>query len=67
MTVINDNGCGWLNNLPKRNKIKQLESNLLCDYLIIGAGYTGLSVARQLSQLHKNKKLIFPLPDIEII
>ena len=58
MTVINDNGCGWLNNLPKRNKIKQLESNLLCDYLIIGAGYTGLSVARQLSQLHKNKKII---------
>ena len=58
MTVINDNGCGWLNNLPKRNKIKQLESSLLCDYLIIGAGYTGLSVARQLSQLHKNKKII---------
>ena len=58
MTVFNDNGCGWLNNLPKRNKIKQLESNLLCDYLIIGAGYTGLSVARQLSQLNENKKII---------
>ena len=58
MTVINDNGCGWLNNLPKRNKIKQLESNLSCDYLIVGAGYTGLSVARQLSQLNENKKII---------
>ena len=29
-----------------------------CDYLIIGAGYTGLSAARKLSEISKNKKII---------
>ena len=58
MTVINDEGCGWLNALPKRNNIKQLSSDKKCDYLIVGAGYTGLSAARKLSQLNNNKKII---------
>ena len=49
MSIINDNNCGWINNLPKRSNIKKLNSNLLCDYLIVGAGYTGLSAARQLA------------------
>ena len=35
MTVINDQGCGWLNALPKRNNIKQLSSDKKCDYLIL--------------------------------
>ena len=58
MTVINDQGCGWLNALPKRNNINQLSSDKKCDYLIVGAGYTGLSAARKLSQLNNNKKII---------
>ena len=36
MSIINDNNCGWINNLPRRSNIKQLNSNLLCDYLIVG-------------------------------
>jgi len=58
MTVINDQTCGWLNALPKRNNINQLSSDKKCDYLIVGAGYTGLSAARKLSQLNNNKKII---------
>ena len=42
----NDNGCGWLNQIPKRTYIKTLNENLISDYLIVGAGYTGLSTAR---------------------
>ena len=36
MKLINDNGCGWLNQLPKRTNIKNLNEDLKTDYLIIG-------------------------------
>ena len=42
MSILNDPNCGWINCLPKRTNIKQLDRDLLCDYLIVGAGYTGL-------------------------
>jgi len=58
MKITNDPNCGWINNLPKRSNIKSLNNNLLCDYLIVGAGYTGLSAARQLANDFKSKKII---------
>ena len=58
MPIINDPNCGWINNLPKRSNIKQLTSDLLCDYLIVGAGYTGLSAARRLANNYKSSKII---------
>ncbi len=58
MSVINDKTCGWINNLNPRTNIKTLSSNLDCDWLIIGAGYTGLSAARKLAQLHPNRDII---------
>ena len=56
--IINDNSCGWLNHLQKRTNIKTLNNDLKSDYLIIGAGYTGLSVARKLSEIETNKKIV---------
>ena len=58
MPIINDPNCGWINNLPKRSNIKSLNNNFLCDYLIVGSGYTGLSAARQLASDFKLKKII---------
>ena len=58
MKLINDNGCGWLNQLSKRLNIKSLNKDLISDYLIIGAGFTGLSSARKLSEINKNNKII---------
>jgi len=58
MEVINDNGCSWINDLNPRTNIKTLKSNKDCDWLIIGAGYTGLSAARKLGQLYPNQKII---------
>ena len=58
MKIENDNGCGWLNQLPKRLNIKTLNEDLICDYLIVGAGYTGLSVARKLSEIDNKKNII---------
>tara|TARA_B100000029_G_scaffold179578_1_gene177121 strand:+ start:594 stop:1898 length:1305 start_codon:yes stop_codon:yes gene_type:complete len=58
MKVINDDGCSWINDLSPRTNIKILSSSENCEWLIIGAGYTGLSAARKLSQLNPNQKII---------
>jgi glycine/D-amino acid oxidase-like deaminating enzyme len=58
MNLVNDTTCGWINDLSKRTNIKTLNKNTSCDWLIIGAGYTGLSAARKLSELHINQKIV---------
>ena len=58
MKLINDNECSWINDLNSRSNIKSLSSSFSCEWLIIGAGYTGLSAARKLGQLYPNKKII---------
>ena len=58
MEVTNDNSCGWIKDLNPRTSIKSISSNEECDWLIIGAGYTGLSAARKLSQLVSSQKII---------
>ena len=42
---------------PRKN-FKILNQNQKCDYLIVGAGYTGLSTARKLSEISSSKKII---------
>jgi glycine/D-amino acid oxidase-like deaminating enzyme len=58
MEVINDNGCNWINDLDNRTNVNSLKSDKESDWVIIGAGYTGLSAARKLGQLHPNQKII---------
>ena len=58
MNLINDKTCGWINDLPKRINVKSINKDENCDFLIIGAGYTGLSAARQLSKINSNSKII---------
>ena len=58
MNVVNDVSCSWINDLGRRSNIKTLDKDKTCDWLIIGAGYTGLSAARKLSELHPNQKII---------
>tara|TARA_Y100000996_G_scaffold242844_1_gene191031 strand:+ start:1490 stop:2794 length:1305 start_codon:yes stop_codon:yes gene_type:complete len=58
MELINDKYCSWINDLNPRTNIKVLEKNEECDWLIVGAGYTGLSAARKLSHLHPAQKII---------
>ena len=58
MVTIDDQKCGWINNLENRVNIKTIKKNQNCDWIIIGAGYTGLSAARKLGSLHPNKKII---------
>ena len=58
MNIENDNNCSWINELEPRTKIKNLNSEIDCDWLIIGAGYTGLSAARKLGELCPNQKIV---------
>ena len=58
MEVLNDNSCSWVNDLSPRNKILTLSSDIDCEWLIVGAGYTGLSAARKLGQLYPNQKIL---------
>ena len=58
MEVVNDNSCSWINDLDPRNNTQILKSNLDCEWLIIGAGYTGLSAARKLGELYSNQKIL---------
>ena len=58
MNIINDNNCHWINDLNFRNSINILNSTKDSDWLIVGAGYTGLSAARKLAQLYPNQKII---------
>ncbi len=58
MKVINDNSCSWVNDLNPRTNIQTLTSDLSCEWLVVGAGYTGLSAARKLGQLFPNQKIL---------
>ena len=58
MNIVNDNSCGWINDLDTRSNIKTLDKDKSWDWLIVGAGYTGLSAARKLSELHPKQKII---------
>ena len=58
MKILNDSTCSWINDLTPRMNIKSLQSNEECEWLVIGAGYTGLSAARKLGQLYPNQKII---------
>ncbi len=58
MKLENDKNCGWINDLNPRLNINRLQSNRDCEWLIVGAGYTGLSAARKLGQIHPSQKII---------
>jgi glycine/D-amino acid oxidase-like deaminating enzyme len=49
---------GWKAILPSRQAHKQLEKDISADYLVIGAGFAGLSAARRLNQLRPDAKIV---------
>jgi len=58
MKLVNDNYCAWLNDLKPRLDVNVITENIDCDWLVVGAGYTGLSAARKLGQINSNLKII---------
>ena len=56
MKIINDNNCSWVKDLEPRINVKTINKDLNTDWLIVGAGFTGLSAARKLGELFPLKK-----------
>ena len=49
---------GWVDLIPPRSPRPKLTSNLEAKWLIIGAGFTGLSCARRLAEINPNDQII---------
>ena len=58
MKVINDKNCAWINDLTIRSNVKEMNTNIDCEWLVVGAGFTGLSAARKLGFLHSGQKIV---------
>jgi glycine/D-amino acid oxidase-like deaminating enzyme len=58
LKIENDKSCFWINDIGQRTNINYLNDSKNCEWLIVGAGFTGLSAARKLGQIHPNKKII---------
>ena len=54
----NDNTCGWHETLVQRAAEKTLCGQIKADWLVVGAGYTGLAAARSLAILHPEKHIV---------
>ena len=50
--------AGWNQLLPARQAQPALADDIDADYLIVGAGYAGLSAARRIMQLEKSAKIV---------
>jgi len=50
--------AAWDELLPSIEPRKTLEQNSTCDWLVVGAGFTGLTAARRLSELHPGDSIV---------
>lgn len=49
---------GWTDICPRRFPVRRLEDDVVADWLIIGAGFAGLSAARRLSTQRPKDKIV---------
>ena len=50
--------AAWNSILPQRVSTEQLTENKIADYVVIGAGFAGISAARKLSQINPNARIV---------
>jgi len=54
----NDSTCGWSETINSRTSCAPVSADIKADWLVVGAGYTGLSAARSLALLHPTKRIV---------
>lgn len=53
-----DNSCGWYHSLPILPPKAQLIGEQRADYIVLGAGFSGLAMARQLGEQKPNSRIL---------
>ncbi len=53
-----DTDCGWINTLPPLDPATPLQGDKDADWVILGAGFTGMAVARQLASHMPDKHIV---------
>lgn len=53
-----DTNCGWTETLSDRNNVRSLDGRVRADWVIIGAGFTGLSFAHRLAELNPQLEIV---------
>lgn len=56
-TPHDEAGSGWYEILPEPAPARALDENLAADWVIVGAGFAGLSAARRLTQLRDGERI----------
>jgi len=56
--IFDNETRGWVDLIPPRTSRPQLASNLKTKWLVIGAGFTGLSCARRLAEINPKDQII---------
>lgn len=49
---------GWYALLPPPGPVRELEADITADWIIVGAGFAGLSAARRLAQLRPDERIV---------
>lgn len=57
-TPADDQGCGWYHLSPKRKAKAALKGMIQADWVVVGAGFTGLSAARRLANNFPNDSVL---------
>jgi glycine/D-amino acid oxidase-like deaminating enzyme len=53
-----DETCGWLRILPERTPKPALEGDVRADWVVVGAGFSGLAAARRLAENRPNDSIV---------
>ena len=51
-------GSGWYEILPPPGPARDLDTNITADWVVVGAGFAGLSAARRLTQLRPGERIV---------
>ncbi len=57
-SAINDETCGWIHTAPEAPSYPSLEVPAQADWVIVGAGFTGLAAAYRIAELHPDDSII---------
>ncbi len=57
-TPINDDSCGWVHATARAPEFSELEEDKQVDWVVIGAGFTGLAAAYRIAELRPDDSII---------